>query len=97
MKLRCFKEFEHLSSPVLLAQIRMFDYFELKPFGLGLAVGFLLILFFRPQKDTIYKYPHPQTVEQLIYKDQNGSCYKYNVKEVSCDANEGTLTDYPIQ
>ena len=75
----------------------MFDYFEWKPFFIGLFVGLLLIIFFRPQKDTIYKYPHPQTVQQLVYKDRNGSCYKYNVKEVNCDDNEGTLTDYPIQ
>ncbi len=75
----------------------MFDYFEWKPFLMGLAAGVLLILFFRPQKDTIYKYPHPQTVQQLVYKDKNGSCYKYNVNEVNCDENESTLTDYPIQ
>ena len=75
----------------------MFDYFEWKPFLLGLLAGLVLIIFFRPQKDTIYKYPHPQTVQQLVYKDRNGSCYKYNVNEVNCDDNEGTLTDYPIQ
>ena len=75
----------------------MFNYFEWKPFVFGLIAGLLLIIFFKPEKDTFYKYPHPQTVEKLVYKDRNGSCYKYNVNEVNCDDNEGTLTDYPIQ
>jgi hypothetical protein len=73
------------------------SYFEWKPFFLGLAVGGLLIIFFKPQKDTIYKYPHPKTVEQLVYRDHNGSCYKYTIKEVGCDANESSLKDYPLQ
>jgi hypothetical protein len=71
-------------------------YFEWKPFFMGIAVGVLLIIFFRPVKDTVYKYPHPKTVEQLVYRDTNGACYKYSVKEVGCDANEGTLKDYPL-
>jgi hypothetical protein len=75
----------------------MFDYFEIKPFLLGLAVGGLLLLFFRPPKDTVYKYPHPKTVEQLVYRDSNKACYTYSVNEVNCDSNESTLKDYPLQ
>jgi hypothetical protein len=75
----------------------MFAYFEWIPFFIGLAVGGLLLLFFKPPKDVIYKYPHPKTIEQLIYKDNNKACYKYNVQEVNCDKNEGTLTEYPLQ
>lgn len=75
----------------------MFAYFEFKPFLIGLAFGVLLLLFFRPPKETIYKYPHPKTVEQLVYRDNNNACYKYKVSEVDCDKNEGTLKDYPLQ
>jgi hypothetical protein len=75
----------------------MFAYFEWKPFLLGLVVGGLLILFFKPQQDIIYKYPHPKTVEQLVYRDTNKACYKYTVNEVNCDKNEGTLKEYPLQ
>jgi hypothetical protein len=75
----------------------MFSYFEWKPFLIGIAVGGVLLLFFKPVKETIYKYPHPKTVEKLIYRDQNGACYKYSVSEVDCDKNEGTLKEYPLQ
>lgn len=75
----------------------MFTYFEWKPFFIGLAVGALLLLFFKPAKETIYKYPHPKTVEQLVYRDNNKACYKYKVTEVECDANEASLKEYPLQ
>jgi hypothetical protein len=75
----------------------MFDYFEWKPFLLGIAAGGLLLIFFKPAKDIIYKYPHPKTIDQLVYRDMSGSCYKYSTEEVNCDKNESTLKDYPIQ
>lgn len=75
----------------------MFSYFEWMPFFIGIAVGGLLLLFFKPAKETIYKYPHPKTVEKLVYRDQNGACYKYSVSEVDCDKNEDTLKEYPLQ
>lgn len=75
----------------------MFSYFEWMPFLIGIAFGGLLLLFFKPAKETIYKYPHPKTVEQLVYRDHNGTCYKYSVSEVDCDKNEATLKEYPLQ
>mgnify|MGYP006272949315 CR=1 FL=1 len=75
----------------------MFSYFEWKPFLLGLLVGGVLLLFFKPAKPIIYKYPHPKTIERLIYRDVNGACYSYNVSEVDCDKNESSLKEYPLQ
>ena len=46
--------------------------------------------------ETIYKYPHPKTVDALVYKDPNGACYRYMVQEVNCDKNEGKLKEYPL-
>lgn len=75
----------------------MFSYFEWKPFFVGLFIGLLLLMFFKPAKEVFYKYPHPKTIQQLVYKDHNNVCYAYNVSEVDCDRNEGTLKDYPLQ
>ncbi len=75
----------------------MFSYFEWKPFFVGLLIGLLLLMFFKPAKEVIYKYPHPKTIAQLVYKDHNNACYSYSVSEVDCDKNEGTLKDYPLQ
>ncbi len=75
----------------------MFSYFEWKPFFVGLLIGLLLLMFFKPAKEVIYKYPHPKTIAQLVYRDHNNACYSYSVNEVDCDKNEGTLKEYPLQ
>lgn len=75
----------------------MVSHFELLPFLIGLAVGIVGILFFKPPPRIIIKYPHPTNVEQSVYKDPNGVCYTYKAKEVQCDANEANLKPYPLQ
>lgn len=75
----------------------MFGHFEILPFLIGLAIGIVGILFFKPPPRIIIKYPHPTNVEQSVYKDPNGVCYTYKAKEVQCDANEANLKPYPLQ
>jgi hypothetical protein len=50
----------------------------------------------RGTHETIYKYPHPSTVDALVYRDPNGACYRYRVEEVSCDKNEKNIKEYPL-
>ena len=76
----------------------LFDFFYFLPFLIGLIVGVLYIAFGgRGAHEVIYKYPHPTTVDALVYKDPTGACYRYRVQEVNCDANEGKLKEYPLQ
>ena len=75
----------------------MLNHFEILPFLAGVLVGIVGLLFWKEKPRVIVKYPHPSTVQNLKYKDPNGVCYKYNAKEVGCDANEGTLKPYPLQ
>jgi hypothetical protein len=76
----------------------LFDFFHWIPFVIGMALGALyLYLGGRGIHEVIYKYPHPSTVDALVYKDPNGACYRYKVEEVDCDKNERTLRDYPLQ
>jgi hypothetical protein len=75
----------------------MFDHFRIIPFLVGIAVGILVFLVYKPEKQEIKQYPHPEEASTKIFKDPNGTCYKYTSHEVNCDSNEGTLKDYPIQ
>ena len=56
-----------------------------------------MLLYYKPPRKTVYEYPHPQNVNERVYRDENGVCYKYSANKVDCDANEGTLRAYPIQ
>jgi hypothetical protein len=75
----------------------LFDFFYLIPFLIGLSLGILYIMMGgRGMHETIYKYPHPSTVDALVYRDPNGACYRYRVEEVSCDKNEKNIKEYPL-
>lgn len=73
------------------------NHFELVPFLTGFLVGVVGLLFWKQNPQIVYKYPHPTTVENTVYKDANGVCYKYKSDEVNCDKNESTLKQYPLQ
>ena len=76
----------------------LFEFFHWLPFVIGLGVGLLYVAMGgRGAHEVIYKYPHPNTVDALVYKDPNGACYRYRVQEVNCDKNEGKLREYPLQ
>ena len=75
----------------------MLNHFELLPFLIGFGIGIVGILLWKDKPRLLIKYPHPNNVEQLTYKDPNGVCYTYKTKEVQCDANEANLKPYPIQ
>ena len=75
----------------------MLQHLRLIPFVAGMALGAAMLLYYKPPRKTIYEYPHPQNVNERVYRDENGVCYKYSAKGVDCDANEATLRQYPIQ
>jgi len=75
----------------------MFDHCRLLPFIVGIAVGGILFLVYKPAKHVVSEYPHPKDSDNKVFRDPNGTCYKYSAHSVDCDANEGTLKDYPIQ
>jgi hypothetical protein len=75
----------------------LFDFFYVLPFGIGIFIGVAYILMGgRGSHEVIYKYPHPTTVDALVYRDPNGACYRYKVQQVDCDKNEGNLKEYPL-
>ena len=75
----------------------MLKHIRLLPFTAGIGVGLLLLFFYDIPKTIIYEYPHPHNINERVYRDKNGMCYEYTAQKVKCDANEGTLRQYPIQ
>jgi len=75
----------------------MIGHFRILPFLVGLVVAGLIFSIYTPEKQVILQYPHPSETSGKIFRDQNKTCYKYSSHEVDCDANEGTLKDYPVQ
>jgi len=69
---------------------------RLVPFICGVAIGIIAVLYVKPEETIVRKYPTPETVKDLVYKDKNGMCYKYSAKKVDCDKNEAKLKDFPL-
>lgn len=74
----------------------MLKHLKIYPFILGLIVGIIGILCINPEKNITYKYPTPENSDKLIYKDNNGICYRYKATEVNCDKNESKLKPFPL-
>ena len=66
------------------------------PLLIGLGLGIAGIYFLKPEGTIHYKYPTPDNVGKLTYKDKNGVCYQYSGKEVNCDTNDAKLKNYPL-
>jgi len=74
----------------------MIQHFIWWAFVIGLGMGIVGIYYMDPSMTTVVKYPSPDMVDKLVYKDRNGVCYKYGVKEVDCDANEARMKSFPL-
>jgi len=74
----------------------MFKHFMIMPFVIGVVLGVAGIYFLKPEATIVYKYPTPDNVGKLSYKDKNGVCYQYSGKEVNCDTNDAKLKTYPL-
>lgn len=74
----------------------MLKHIRIIPLIFGIIIGIVAVLFIKPEKNVVYKYPTPDTAGKLIYKDKNGVCYKYNAKQVDCDKNESRIKEFPL-
>jgi len=74
----------------------MLKHLRIIPLLSGIAIGIIGILFVKPEKNIIYKYPTPENSEKIIYKDKNGVCYTYKANQVDCDKNESKLKNFPL-
>lgn len=64
---------------------------------LGLTVGFFCVYVLKPSALVVVKYPNLENSGEVVYRDRNGTCFKYDVKEVDCDAEEDRIKPYPLQ
>lgn len=51
---------------------------------LGLFIGFFIIYITTPPPKLIFKYPTLENIQDTTYVDENGICYQYYAREISC-------------
>ena len=66
-------------------------------FLISLFIGFFIVYSTSPPPEIIIKYPTPDNVNDIIYKDSNDVCYKYKANEVECPSNKSLIEETSIQ
>lgn len=67
------------------------------PFTLGLVVGLFLVFVMGPATITQWRFPNLENAGQVVYRDSNGTCFRYDVRRVDCDKNEARIAAFPLQ
>ena len=62
----------------------MLKYIDPIAFLLSLFVGFFLVYSMMPPPKVVVKYPTPENSGKVVYRDDQGVCYKYAAKKVEC-------------
>lgn len=63
----------------------------------GIVAGFIILRVYNVQKPIFFRWPTPDNVGKVHYKDRNGTCYEYNSNQVDCNANKDKIKPMPLQ
>lgn len=66
-------------------------------FIIGLIAGFVLLRMYTIDRPIFFKWPSPDNIGKVTYKDKNGVCYQYEGNVVDCAANKGKIKPVPLQ
>ena len=67
------------------------------PFFVALFVGLMMCYVLTPPPEIGCKHPNPDNVDDLVYHNDSGSCYKYEVDEVKCPKDKSKIKEQPIE
>ena len=73
------------------------DKIEIKYFLIALCIGLFLTYTFTTPPKIIYKYPTPDTIDELVYMDHANHCFKYKANQVKCPSNKNQIYSIPKQ
>lgn len=71
------------------------DIYDTLAFLVGLTIGIFLTYIYKPPPQIIIKHPTPENTNKIIYKNNDGSCYKYKATEVKCE-NYDVILEHPV-
>jgi hypothetical protein len=66
----------------------LFNHINLMYLLLGIAIGIIAQFVIVPEKMVVVKYPDPSKTDAMVFRDSNGTCFKFSASEVDCKSNE---------
>jgi hypothetical protein len=52
---------------------------------------------YKPPSKNVIIYPTPYNAGKIVYKDDAGVCYKYDIKEVKCPVDKSKISEVFLQ
>ena len=75
----------------------IFNYISLPIFLVSFGIGIFFIYILGPEMKTIYIYPSPENVNNVLFKDKADNCFYFKQEEVKCPKDESLISSIPIQ
>lgn len=72
-------------------------FLHLPAFIISLAFGLFLTYITNPNKRTVFVYPTPDNVDELLYRDHTNNCFSFEATEVECPSNPKEIESYTVQ
>lgn len=77
--------------------MKILEYISLLWFILALCFGIFLTYISTPPPKVVIKYPTPDNVKKIVYRDTADTCYKYKAKQVQCPKDSSKIEFTKIQ
>lgn len=78
--------------------MKITKYLSIPIFALSFLFGVLAVYMVQyGEMRKIYVYPTPENLEHIQYQDGTDTCFQFKQTEVSCPANGGLLSKWPVQ
>ena len=75
----------------------MLKYIDPLFFFIAFFIGMFLTYITTPLPTIIIKYPVPEHVSDIVYRDPSDVCYKYKVNEVMCPNDKTQIKTFDLQ
>lgn len=77
--------------------MKILEYISPLWFILALCFGIFLTYISTPPPKIVIKYPTPDNVKKIVYRDTADNCYKYKAKQVQCPKDSSKIEFTKIQ
>ena len=65
-------------------------------FFISFAIGILFVYILSPKPEVVVKFPSPYNSGNVVYKDKNDTCYKYQSEKTECPLDGKLIKPQPI-
>ena len=70
---------------------------DFRYFIISFSIGMLFVYMYQPEKKIVYKFPNPNNVDKVVYKDKNDACYKFKYDKKDCSLlSNKEIKEHPI-